>query len=99
MVHLLYILIVVLNLEFAEGKGLPVKIKGKKPAIMGEYSTFSQSDMTGEFYTPDYEDFKKVMRDAYVNYEKHKKQALKESKEIREKFTWERCCKISKCRN
>ena len=28
------------------------------------------------------------MRDAYVNYKKHKKQALKESIEIREKFTW-----------
>jgi autotransporter strand-loop-strand O-heptosyltransferase len=62
---------------------------------MGEYSTFSQSDMTGEFYTPDYEDLKKVMRDAYKNYDKHKKQALKESKEIRDKFTWERAAKLA----
>ena len=83
------------QLQFAEGKGLPVKITGKKPAIMGEYSTFSQSDMTGEFYTPDYEDLKKVMRDAYKNYDKHKKQALKESKEIRDKFTWERAAKLA----
>ena len=83
------------QLQFAEGKGLPVKITGKKPAIMGEYSTFSQSDMTGEFYTPDYEDLKKVMRDAYKNYDRHKKQALKESKEIRDKFTWERAAKLA----
>ena len=83
------------QLQFAEGKGLPVKITGKKPAIMGEYSTYSQSDMTGEFYTPDYEDLKKVMRDAYKNYDKHKKQALKESKEIRDKFTWERAAQIA----
>ena len=62
---------------------------------MGEYSTFSQSDMTGEFYTPDYEDLKKVMRDAYKNYDKHKKQALKESKEIRDKFTWERAVELA----
>ncbi len=83
------------QLQFAEGKGLPVKVTGKKPAIMGEYSTFSQSDMTGEFYTPDYEDLKKVMRDAYKNYDKHKKQALKESKEIRDNFTWERAAKLA----
>ena len=83
------------QLQFARGKGLPVKITGKKPAIMGEYSTFSQSDMTGEFYTPDYEDLKKVMRDAYKNYDRHKKQALKESKEIRDKFTWERAAKLA----
>jgi len=83
------------QLQFAKGKGLPVKITGKKPAIMGEYSTFSQSDMPGEFYTPDYEDLKKVMRDAYENYDKHKKQALKESKEIRNEFTWTNMAKIA----
>ena len=83
------------QLQFAKGKGLPVKITGKKPAIMGEYSTYSQSDMTGEFYTPDYEDLKIVMRDAYENYDKHKKQALKESKEIRDKFTWERAAELA----
>jgi autotransporter strand-loop-strand O-heptosyltransferase len=83
------------QLQFAKGKGLPVKITGKKPAIMGEYSTFSQSDMTGEFYTPDYEDLKRVMRDAYKNYDKHKKQALKESKEIRDKFTWKKAAELA----
>ena len=62
---------------------------------MGEYSTFSQSDMTGEFYTPDYEDLKRVMRDAYKNYDKHKKQALKESKEIRDKFTWKKATELA----
>ena len=33
-------------------------------------STYSQSDLSGEFYEPDFEDLKKVMRDAYLNYEK-----------------------------
>ena len=77
------------QLEFAKGKGLPVKIKGTIPALGGEYSTYSQSDLPGEFYQPDYEDLKKVMRDAYENYDTHKKRALKESKQIAEKFTWE----------
>ena len=71
------------QLEFAEGKGLPVKITKTIPAIGGEYSMYSQSDLPGEFYQPDYKDLKRVMRDAYVNYKKHKKQALKESIKIR----------------
>ena len=83
------------QLEFAEGKGLPVKIKGTIPALGGEYSTYSQSDLPGEFYQPDYEDLKKVMRDAYENYSIHKKRALIESKEIRDKFTWENAAKIA----
>ena len=83
------------QLEFAKGKGLPVKIKGTTPALGGEYSTYSQSDLPGDFYQPDYEDLKKVMRDAYVNYKKHKKRALKESIEIREKFTWANMVKIA----
>ena len=83
------------QLEFAKGKGLPVKIKGTTPALGGEYSTYSQSDLPGDFYQPDYEDLKKVMRNAYVNYKKHKKRALKESIEIREKFTWANMVKIA----
>ena len=83
------------QLEFAKGKGLPVKIKGNIPAIGGEYSMYSQSDLPGEFYQPDYKDLKRVMRDAYVNYKKHKKQALKESIKIREKFTWANIAEIA----
>ena len=84
------------QLEFAEGKGLPVKIKGTIPAIMGEYSTYSQSEMTGEFYVPDYEDLKKVMRDSYENYDHHKEKSLIESKLIRKDFTWENSAKLAK---
>ena len=35
------------------------------------------------------------MRDAYDNYDHHKKTALKESKEIRDNFTWERAAKLA----
>ena len=83
------------QLEFAQGKGLPVKVTGTMPAIRGEYSTFSQSELSGEFYTPDFEDLKKVMRDSYVNYDEHKKRALVESKELRDKFTWENASKLA----
>ena len=83
------------QLEFAEGKGLPVDILGTQPAIRGEYSTYSQSELSGEFYIPDFEHLKEVMRDAYDNYDYHKKIALKESKELRKKFTWENVAKIA----
>jgi hypothetical protein len=35
------------------------------------------------------------MRDAYINYDTHKKQALKESEEIREIFTWDNAAQIA----
>ena len=83
------------QLEFAKNKGLPVKIKNKIPAKQGEYSSYSQSDLPGEIYEPDFSDLKKVMRDAYQNYNKHKNQALIDSKLIRKKFTWKNAAKIA----
>lgn len=83
------------QLEFAKGMGLPVSIKSMSEAKRGEYSSFSQSFLAGEFYEPDFEHLKQQMRDAYVNYKKHKKIALEESKIIREKFTWENAAKIA----
>ena len=83
------------QLEFAEGLGIPVDIKSMSEAKRGEYSSFSQSLLVGEFYEPDFDHLKTQMRDAYVNYKKHKKQALLESKIIREKFTWENAAKIA----
>ena len=83
------------QLEFAKGKGLPVKISHMEPAQRGEFHSFHRHLLSGEFYEPDFNDLKKVMRDAYENYDKHKKQALKESKIIRKKFTWENAAKIA----
>ena len=83
------------QLEFADGLGLAVPIKSMSEAKLGEYSSYSQTLLAGEFYEPDFDYLKKQMRDAYVNYKKHKKEALKESKIIREKFTWENAAKIA----
>lgn len=81
------------QLEFAKDKGLPVNIKAMSSAKMGEYSTFSQSDLPGEFYEPDFDHLSEIMRDAYTNYKTHKERALLESKEIRKTFTWENAAK------
>lgn len=65
------------QLEFAEGKGHPVKIIGE-----------TSSGGIGNFYEPDFNDLSNVMRDVYINYWKYKNRAIKESEIIRNNFSW-----------
>ena len=67
------------QLEFAEGKGHPVKIVGEVPI----------PNQVGNYYEPDFDDLSNVMRDVYTNYWKYKEKAIKESKIIRNEFSWE----------
>jgi glycosyltransferase involved in cell wall biosynthesis len=67
------------QLEFAKGKGHPVKIAGEKPMPKG----------VGNYYEPDFEDLSKVMRDVYINYWKYKEKALRDSEIVRTLFSWE----------
>lgn len=80
------------QLEFAEGKGLPVKIIGEKPVDNSHYSHFNES--VGNYYEPDFDDLGKQMREVYNNYEYHKIKSLKESEEIRKQFGWGEVAKI-----
>jgi autotransporter strand-loop-strand O-heptosyltransferase len=83
------------QMEFAEGKGLPVKINGQKPANSDSYAQFKyNSDVPGYFPEPDFNDLEKVMKDAYVNYKKHKKKALKDAKIIHKEFNWDNVANI-----
>jgi autotransporter strand-loop-strand O-heptosyltransferase len=75
------------QLEFAEGRGLPVKVLGAVPAIGFEDGC--------SWYEPDFEDLKLVMRDAYQNWETHKEAAMKDAPIIREQFSWERAAKLA----
>jgi len=67
------------QLEFATGKGHPVKIVGEKPIPGG----------IGNYYEPDFNDLSKVMRDVYTNYWEYKNKALKDSEVIRKQFSWD----------
>lgn len=67
------------QLEFATGKGHPVKILGEKPVPNG----------VGSYSEPDFDDLSKVMRDVYTNYWKYKATALLHSNKIRKQFSWE----------
>jgi autotransporter strand-loop-strand O-heptosyltransferase len=82
------------QMEFAEGKGLPVKVKGKRLAKSQDYQQFSYGEVPGHFPEPDFDDLKLVMRDAYENYKKHKKKALKDAKIIHKEFNWDNVAKI-----
>ena len=88
------------QMEFAEGKGLPVKILGEKPTQNNSYSKFSRNlkdgHTPGNYYEPDYEDLARVMRDAYENYTDHKKRALEEAKLIHRDFNWDRVAEIGR---
>ncbi len=80
------------QMEFAEGKGLPVKVIGEKPALDANYNHFNT--VVGNYYEPDFKDLARVMRDAYENYTDHKKRAIEEAKIIHRDFNWERIGKI-----
>ncbi|MEI6422052.1 MAG: FkbM family methyltransferase [Lentisphaerota bacterium] len=85
------------QLQFAEGKGIPVKIAGLKPA------NIERKEFTGEYCEPDFEDLGKQMMMSYENYEQEKIRAMSESKEIHEKFNWDiiakGACEILERRN
>lgn len=76
------------QLEFAEGKGHPVNIKEERPANFNTYARYTMSDLVGNYYEPDYEHLKQVMRYTYENYDVCKEKALNDSLDIREKFNW-----------
>jgi len=80
------------QLEFAEGKGIPVNIIGEKPAKDSSYNHFNSQ--SGNYYEPNFDDLSKKMRDAYENYASHKKKAIIESEEIRTNFSWGRIGKM-----
>ena len=80
------------QLQFAKGKGLPVKILGELPAAIGDDKGFNGSflkNTPGNYCEPDFKNLSIVMRDAYENYEDHKSQALEDSELIREEFNWD----------
>ena len=80
------------QLEFAEGKGLPVKIVGEKPVDASTYSHFN--DSIGNYYEPDFKDLGKQMWNVVTNYKHYKQKALEESEVIRKEFNWEHISEI-----
>ena len=80
------------QLEFAEGRGIPVNIIGEKSASDSSYNHFNGYD--GNYYEPDFKDLGKKMREVVNHYSKCKQLALEESEEIRNNFNWEKIGEI-----
>jgi len=80
------------QLEYAKGKGIPIKIKGEIPA-----QTFYKPEQIceGNWYEPDFKDLEEKIVEVYNNYEYYKNKAVEESKEIRDKFSWDNSAKLA----
>jgi len=82
------------QMEFAKGKGIPIKIVGEKAANTNDYGRYRMSDLPGNYYEPDFNDLGKKMWDVVTNYQMYKQRALEESEIIRKEFSWERVAEI-----
>ena len=80
------------QLEFAENKGIPINILGEKSANDSSYNHFN--DYTGNYYEPDFNHLQLMMMYSYKKYDECKKNALKESEEIKHNFSWEKVGQI-----
>lgn len=78
------------QMEFAEGKGIPVKIIGERPANANDYGRYTMSELPGNYYEPDFNDLSEKLRFAYKNYKQCKLNAINDAIEIHKNFSWER---------
>jgi FkbM family methyltransferase len=74
------------QLEFAEGRGVPVAVKGETPAL----------ECVGNYYEPDFEHLGAQMRAVFEDWSNYKERALLESEDIRQQFSWERAAASAK---
>ena len=80
------------QLEFASGKGYPVRIKEERLASIGAHLGFA-GDTPGFYSEPDYEHLVEVLKDSYFNYVSLKISAENDAIEIREKYSWKKAGK------
>jgi autotransporter strand-loop-strand O-heptosyltransferase len=80
------------QMEFAEGRGIPVRISHELPVSASSYNHFNED--VGNYYEPDFNHLSEQMRNVYENYSVFKEKALQDSKSIRENFSWENVSRI-----
>jgi len=81
------------QLEFADGKGIAVRVLGEKPANESSYNHFNE--MVGNYYEPDFNDLSEKMRFSFEFYDQIKKKSIDESIDIRKKFNWDSVARLS----
>jgi len=80
------------QLEFAKGRGIPVRISHELPVSASTYNHFNEN--VGNYYEPDFNHLSEMMEMSYEKYDTLKKLALVDSRTIREEFSWERVAEI-----
>ncbi len=70
------------QLQFAQNKGVPVKVLHEVPAKTQDPS------FVGNYIEPDFNDLSKQMMDCYKNYNTHKIKAFNDSLLIQKEFNW-----------
>ena len=75
------------QLEFAEGKGVPVKIDYLRPA------NIEHKDFPGEYCEPDWNNLGEQMLNVFNDYKRFKSFAKEEAKEIHQDFNWDTVAK------
>ena len=79
------------QLEFAQGKGIPVDVKGTSTSLY--VNCYSKNQSIGCWYEPDFKDLESKILEVYNNYNFYKDAALKDSVLIRNEFTWDNAAK------
>lgn len=79
------------QLEFAQGKGIPVDVKGTSTSLY--VNCYSKNQSIGSWYEPDFKDLESKILEVYNNYNFYKDAALKDSVLIRNEFTWDNAAK------
>lgn len=82
------------QLEFAEGKGIPVKISKEiyPGEVKNNYCELVEKT-SGKWYEPDFKDLEDKLLYSFYNYNSLKQKALRDSDEIRKNFTWDNAAK------
>lgn len=80
------------QLEFAQGRGIPVRISHELPVSASTYNHFNEN--VGNYYEPDFNHLSEMMKLSYEKYDTFKKLALIDSETIRKEFSWENVAKI-----
>jgi FkbM family methyltransferase len=75
------------QLQFANGKGIPVAIKGLRPA------NIEHKEWPGEYCEPDWVDLRLKMRQAYDYHTAMWIKSVSDAKDIHEKFNWDSVAK------
>ena len=76
------------QLEFCKNISYLVNIVEERPASLGKSLSFIK-EIPGNYCEPDFNHLGQVMKDVYENYDKYKEKSIKNSRIIRDNFSWE----------